>query len=724
MSNHDSMHTDELKTFPLKGLTCANCAAKIDSRLKKRFGSSSGVNFAAGKITVPESQLQQAQEIIDSVEDGVSITSEAKGAHAGGGSLLSWRQVLPLGLAAILFVFGLIYRQALQATPYALGDYLVFMSAYVLVGRNVLLAATRNVASGSLFDENFLMALATIGAIALNELPEAVGVMLFYYVGELFQDMAVNRSRRSIQALMDIRPDYANLKNGDTVQRVDPITVSVGSLIVVQPGERVPLDGEVAAGDSFVDTSALTGESVPTKVGVGDSVLAGSVNTSGLLTMTVTKEFGQSSLAKILHLVENATGRKAPTDKFITKFSRYYTPAVVLAAAALAVVPPLVIPGAAFGEWVHRSLILLVISCPCALVVSIPLGYFGGIGAASKQGVLVKGANFLEALVNVDTVVFDKTGTLTEGVFQVSAVVPAADFDEDTLLAAAAQAEMHSSHPIATSIAKAYGRPVNPDQVTEYEEISGHGVRAVVQGQSVLAGNRRLMMRHGLSVPDVNGMGTVVYLAIDGRFAGYIVISDRVKVDSAAAVAQLRRAGVHHTVMLTGDSATVGEQVAKQLGLDAVHSNLLPEDKVERVEALLAEVRQRRGKLVFVGDGINDAPVLTRADVGVAMGGLGSDAAIEAADVVIMDDSPSRLATAIGVARGTRRIVIQNIVFALATKGLFIALGSLGAATMWEAIFADVGVALIAIFNSTRALRINADTQVRRDGPTKEQLAT
>ena len=711
MAKLTSPAVDQLETFGVQGLTCANCAGKIDACFKEEFGEGAGVNFAAGSIIIPRSQIAKAQAIIDSIEEGVTISVKGDGKQGESHGFQLWRQLLPLVVSGVLFVIGLIWRKQLQATPYHLGEYLVFLSAYGLAGQHVLRAAARNLIRGKVFDENFLMTVATAGAIALRELPEAVAVMLFYYVGELFQDMAVNRSRRSIQSLMDIRPDYANLKVGEDIRRVSPTQVSPGSLIVVRPGERIPLDGEVLAGESFVDTSALTGESVPVKVQPGKSVLAGTVNTTGLLTIEVTKEFGQSSVAKILDLVENATSRKAPTEQFITKFARYYTPAVVAAAAALAIIPPLVIAGASWSQWINRALILLVISCPCALVVSIPLGYFGGIGAASKRGILVKGANFLEALADLDTVVFDKTGTLTHGVFQVTEIVPAPGTTSEELLAAAAAAELHSKHPIATSILSAYathtGGSFPPMMWKTTGRLPAMASKPGFQGRLIQAGNRRMMAAADLYVPQVPEGGTVVYVAVDGQYKGYLQISDQIKADAVEAVAQLKAAGVGQTVMLTGDNQGVARQVAAQVGIDEVQSQLLPEDKVARVEELLARP-SRRGKLAFVGDGINDAPVLTRADVGVAMGGLGSDAAIEAADAVIMDDRPSRLATAIEVARGTRKIVVQNIVFALAAKGVVIALGAFGLASMWMAIFADVGVALIAIVNSTRALRLGA----------------
>ena len=578
-----------------------------------------------------------------------------------------------------------------------------FAVPYAVVGWDVLWKAVRNILHGQVFDENFLMALATVGAFATGEYSEGVAVMLFYQIGEWFQRYAVGRSRKSITALMDIRPDHANLVGPDgTAQEVDPDEVSVGSTILVKPGERVPLDGTVLDGDSMLDTAALTGESVPRHAAAGDAVVSGCINGSGLLRVRVDKPYGESTVAKILDLVENAGEKKAKAENFITKFSRWYTPAVVIAALALAVLPPLVL-GGGWAGWVHRALIFLVISCPCALVISVPLSFFGGIGGASRRGILVKGGAYMEVLANTGTVVFDKTGTLTKGVFSVTAVHPL-EIDKAQLVELAALAESYSTHPIAASLRTAYGQAPDTARVADYEELSGRGVRAKVDGRTVCVGNGRLMDEAGAEWHECHLTGTVAHVAVDGRYAGHIVISDEVKPDAAAAIAALKAAGVHKTVMLTGDAKEVGEAVAKQLGIDEAHTQLLPAGKVEHMEQLLAG--QPKGEaLAFVGDGVNDAPVLARADVGIAMGGIGSDAAIEAADVVLMDDKPSKLAEAVRISRRTLRIVHQNIVFALAVKALVLVLGALGMANMWEAVFADVGVMVLAILNAMRALK-------------------
>ena len=578
-----------------------------------------------------------------------------------------------------------------------------FAVPYAVVGWDVLWKAVRNILHGQVFDENFLMALATVGAFATGEYSEGVAVMLFYQIGEWFQRYAVGRSRKSITALMDIRPDHANLVGPDgTAQEVDPDEVSVGSTILVKPGERVPLDGTVLDGDSMLDTAALTGESVPRHAAAGDAVVSGCINGSGLLRVRVDKPYGESTVAKILDLVENAGEKKAKAENFITKFSRWYTPAVVIAALALAVLPPLVL-GGGWAGWVHRALIFLVISCPCALVISVPLSFFGGIGGASRRGILVKGGAYMEVLANTGTVVFDKTGTLTKGVFSVTAVHPH-EIDKAQLVELAALAESYSTHPIAASLRTAYGQAPDTARVADYEELSGRGVRAKVDGRTVCVGNGRLMDEAGAEWHECHLTGTVAHVAVDGRYAGHIVISDEVKPDAAAAIAALKAAGVHKTVMLTGDAKEVGEAVAKQLGIDEAHTQLLPAGKVEHMEQLLAG--QPKGEaLAFVGDGVNDAPVLARADVGIAMGGIGSDAAIEAADVVLMDDKPSKLAEAVRISRRTLRIVHQNIVFALAVKALVLVLGALGMANMWEAVFADVGVMVLAILNAMRALK-------------------
>jgi Zn2+/Cd2+-exporting ATPase len=592
------------------------------------------------------------------------------------------------------------------------GKLALFLLAYIIVGGDVVLQATRSLVRGMAFDEYFLMTLATVGAFAVGEYPEGVAVMFFYQIGELFQGVAVNRSRKSISDLMDIRPDYANLKTADSVRKVSPDDVCIGDLIIIKPGEKIPLDGKVVDGKSHVDTSALTGESVPRTVEPGSSVLSGFMNTNGLLTVEVSKEFGESAVSKILELVQNASAKKAPTEKFITKFSRYYTPVVVIVALLLAVVPPLVVPGAQFADWVYRALVFLVISCPCALVVSIPLGFFGGIGAASRSGILIKGGNYLEALNHVKYAVFDKTGTLTKGVFRVTGIYPADGFTKESLLETAALAELHSTHPIAASLRESFGQELQPERVQQYSEISGHGIQAQIDGRLVLAGNAKLMEREHVAFGAAQQAGaleegTVVHVAVDGVYAGCILISDEVKEDAAKTIASLKKLGVVKTIMLTGDNRTVAEAVGRQLGLDEVRAELLPQHKAEAMEQLSA-AKKTGDKVLFVGDGINDTPVLALADVGAAMGGLGSDAAIEAADIVIMNDEPSRLVTAIHIAKRTRRIVWQNIIFALGVKAVFLTLGAFGIATMWEAVFSDVGVTLLAVLNVMRVLKVRS----------------
>lgn len=580
-----------------------------------------------------------------------------------------------------------------------------FLVAYFIIGGDVLWRAVRNILRGKVFDENFLMSLATVGAFIVGDFAEAVAVMLFYQVGELFQSYAVDQSRKSIAGLMDIRPDFANVQRGEQLLKVDPDEVKVGEIIVIKPGERVPLDAVVVSGCSSVDTSALTGESLPRDVDEGDTLLSGCINISGLVTARVTKEYGESTVSRILDLVENAGNKKSKSENFITKFAGYYTPVVVIIAALLALVPPLVLPGATFREWIYRGLIFLVISCPCALVISIPLSFFGGIGGASRRGILVKGSNYLEALAETEIVVFDKTGTLTKGVFSVQQIVPSG-VSAEALLQSAAYAESFSNHPISISLQKAYGKTIDAARIGEVEEISGHGVVARVDGARIAAGNMKLMRKLQIGMTEPEGIvGTVVHVAKDGVYIGYIVIADEVKADAAQAIRELKEAGIRQTVMLTGDAKKIGERVADQLGLDRVYTELLPADKVEQVETLFAE-KSPRGKLAFVGDGINDAPVLARADIGIAMGALGSDAAIEAADIVIMTDEPSKIATAIRVSKKTLRIVKQNITFALLVKGMVLLLGALGIASMWAAIFADVGVAILAILNAIRMLNV------------------
>ena len=577
----------------------------------------------------------------------------------------------------------------------------LYLIPYTIVGWDVLWKALRNIRAGQVFDENFLMAVATVGAFGAGEYPEAVAVMLFYQVGELFQGAAVGRSRRSIAALMDIRPDYANIERDGALVQVNPEEVKIGDTIVVKAGEKIPLDGVVTEGSSSVDTAALTGESLPRDVLPGSEVISGCVNLSGLLHVQVQKEFGDSTVAKILDLVENSSSKKAKAENFITRFARYYTPAVVFAALVLAIVPSLIT--GQWGVWVQRALTFLVVSCPCALVISVPLTFFGGIGGASKKGILVKGGNYLEALADAGIVVFDKTGTLTKGNCVVSEVFPE-QLSREALLELAALAEGYSDHPISRSLKAAYGREIDLGRLGSVEEVPGHGVQAVVDGKTVLAGNEKLLAKHGVACPPCDCVGTVIHVAADGVYAGHVVISDEAKPDAAQAIAGLHAVGVRKTVMLTGDRRAVGEVVAQTLGLDEVHTELLPEDKVARVEELLGH-KQGKEKLLFVGDGVNDAPVLSRSDVGVAMGALGSDAAIEAADVVLMDDAPSKLPEAIRLAKKTVRIVRQNIVFSLAVKAAVLALTTVGIATMWWAVFADVGVMVLAVLNATRMLR-------------------
>ena len=606
----------------------------------------------------------------------------------------------------------LLFRIIIAAVLFAAGSLLplgptvemgVFLVCYAVIGWDIVWKAVTNILHGQVFDENFLMTIATIGALILGEHSEGVAVMLFYQVGEWFQSYAVSKSRKSIASLMDIRPDYANVERNGKLEQVDPDEVNIGDTIVVKPGERVPLDGKIIKGTSALDTSALTGESMPRDVEPGMEVISGCINQTGILTIQTTKKYGESTVAKILDLVENASDKKGKTENFISRFARYYTPIVVFAAIALAILPPL-ITGQPFSIWIYRALTFLVISCPCALVISIPLSFFGGIGGASKIGVLVKGSNYLESLAHAEVVVFDKTGTLTKGSFAVSQI-KAIDMREEQLLELAAYAEDYSNHPISQSIQKAYGKKIDNSRISDVQEIAGHGVRAVIDGKTVLAGNAKLMNRENIAYTPSDAIGTVVYLACNGKYAGYIVIEDEVKADAPAAIRALKEVGVRKTVMLTGDADAVGKKVAQKLGLDQAYTELLPADKVDRVEAMLKQTSEK-GKLVFVGDGINDAPVLARADVGIAMGGLGSDAAIEAADVVLMTDEPSKISAVVRIARKTIRIANENIVFALGVKLLVLVLGATGYANMWAAVFADVGVSVIAILNAIRAMRV------------------
>lgn len=602
-------------------------------------------------------------------------------------------------IAALLLFVAAIFCDDLKIVQAAL-----FLLSYFLVGWPILQKAVKNLFYGQVFDENFLMAIATVGAFALGEYSEGVAVMLFYQIGEFFQNYAVNKSRKSISGLMDIRPDYANLTKGKKVERVAPEEVKPGDVIMVTSGEKIPLDGEVVRGNSLVDTSAITGEAVPREVSVGDDVVSGCVNLSGVLYIKVSREFGQSTVAKILDLVENASSKKAPVEQFITKFARYYTPAVVISAVLIAAVPPLLGSSIGFGGWIYRALTFLVISCPCALVISVPLSFFGGIGAASRNGILVKGSNYLQALAEAGIAVFDKTGTLTRGVFEVAEIC-AQECSDDELLFWAASAGSFSNHPVSVSIRRAWNRRLEADKISDFEELSGRGVRAKVEGITVAVGNKRLMAEEKTAVPEVFGGGTVVFVVRGGRCAGWIRIADELKADSAAAIAELKQLGIKKTVMLSGDRKASAEETAEKIGIDEVFAELLPAQKVEAVECLLAQ-KPGNEKLIYTGDGINDAPVLARADIGIAMGGVGSDAAVEAADIVIMTDEPSKISQAVKISKQTQKIVKQNIVFALGIKFGVLALGVVGMATMWEAVFADVGVSVLAILNSLRTLRI------------------
>ena len=611
------------------------------------------------------------------------------------------KRTIRLAVGAVVYAIGM--ALTVFAKLPTLAELAFLIVAYVILGWDVVWQAVKNITRGQVFDEHFLMSVSTIGAFAIGEYPEAVAVMLFYQVGEFFQSLAVKRSRKSISDLMDICPDSATVKRNGVLQVVSPESVAVGEIIVVKPGEKIPLDGIVVDGESMLDTKALTGESVPRSIRKGDEALSGCINQSGLLTLKVTKSFGESTVSKITDLVENASARKAPTENFITTFARYYTPVVVGMAAVLAIIPPLVL-GGGWSEWLRRGFVFLIVSCPCALVISIPLTFFGGIGAASKRGVLVKGSNYLEALNKVSVVVFDKTGTLTKGVFEVANIIPAAGYQKEQVLEYAAQAESYSNHPIAKSILATYGKPIDQKQFSGFEEISGHGISVMVQGKKILAGNSKLMESEKIAYAACDAAGTKFYVAADGSYVGCILIADEVKPDSKCAIAELKKIGVEKTVMLTGDDERIGKSVADELGLDAYYAQLLPDQKVEKLEMLDKQKRQG-SKLAFVGDGINDAPVLARADVGIAMGGLGSDAAIEAADVVLMTDEPSKLVEAIDVAKATKRIVMQNIVIALGIKSVFLVLGALGMAGMWEAVFGDVGVTIIAVLNAMRILK-------------------
>lgn len=696
------------RELTLGGLNCAHCAEVINDKVSLLDGvQSSNLNFINKKLYLEinscneRGTIEEVIDTINNVEPGLDIQLTDK-------SQKEIKKVIDkskLGLIKIIvgtLVFGFAFYEEFTGANSGLLP-IIFIAAYLIVGGDVVYKAFRNLTKGRVFDENFLMTIATLGAIAIGETSEAVGVMLFYKVGEYLQEIAVGKSRRSISDLMQIRPDVANLKVGNTVKVVDPEDVKIGDYIVVKPGEKVPLDGVIVDGKSMVDTSALTGESVLRSVNKGDDLLSGFINKNALLTIEVKKDFSESTVSKILDLVENASSKKSKTENFISVFSRYYTPVVVVLAMLIAIIPPIFISGAQFNEWLHRGLIFLVVSCPCALVLSIPLSYFSGIGVASKNGILVKGSNYLEALRYVDTVVFDKTGTLTEGVFDV-VKVHAIGIREDELVEYASIAEANSNHPIAKSILDYYKNEVDLNKINQYEEIAAHGIRVKYEGNIILAGNEKLMKSNTIKFTSTDEVGTIIYIAVNNIFRGYIVISDKIKVDSEEAIRAIKNQGIKQTIMLTGDNKKVADKVADKLKLDKVFSNLLPGEKVEKIEEMY-KGRQDKEKIAFVGDGINDAPVLARVDVGIAMGGLGSDAAIEAADIVIMTDEPSKIAEGIRISKKTNKIVWQNIIFALGVKVIVMVLGTVGVATMWEAVFADVGVSLIAVINAMRIMK-------------------
>ncbi|MBI5538639.1 MAG: cadmium-translocating P-type ATPase [Bacteroidia bacterium] len=692
-----------MKKYKLKNLDCASCASKIEHSIAKlddvKFVN---VNFANSTMIIDTDNIEKVKAQIQKIEPEVEVEENEKIIVAKSEIAENKWTIIKAVSGLFILIAGMLFEKELHNTPFQLAEFLVFGAGYLIVGWKVISTAVKNIFRGKFFDEQFLMTIATVGAFAIDQMPEAMAVMLFYVVGELFQDISVNRSRKSIKALLEIKPDYANLLLNDEAIKVSPESVKVGDIIIVKPGEKIPLDGEVIEGNSFVDTAALTGESVQRKFKEKDTVLSGMINQTGVLTIKVTKLFSESSVSKILELVENASSKKAETEKFITTFAKYYTPVVVVGALLIAIIPPLLFSGQTFSDWIYRALVVLVISCPCALVISIPLGYFGGIGSASRKGILVKGSNFLDALTQVKTVVFDKTGTLTKGEFKVVNIVTSNDFPKEQILEYAAYAETNSNHPVATSISDAYGKDRDIKRIKHVEEISGHGIKAVIDEKTVLAGNDKLMHKENIEHPVCNIEGTVVHIAIDKVYAGYIIISDTLKDDAIEAIENLRTKNIQ-TVMLTGDNKFAAAAIAKKLNIDKYFYELLPEDKVKHIETLIEECKG--GKVAFVGDGINDAPVIARADIGIAMGALGSDAAIETADVVLMTDSPSKVAIAINVAKRTRNIVWQNILFAMGVKAIFIILGIFGIATMWEAVFGDMGVALIAVFNAIRILK-------------------
>ena len=711
----------------IEGLDCPNCAAKVERKINTLEGiKEANVDFLGKKIVVLADEISENELVeliqteVDKIEDGVKVfVPKVQAGESSSEEEDTGKIKKKLLIGGILFVLGIFVPKTLFIPKLA-----VFLVSYLVIGGDVLLSAFKNILNGQVFDENFLMAIATIGAFAIGEYPEGVAVMLFYQLGELLQGIAVNNSRKSIVSLMDIRPDYANIKVGEGIKKVSPEEIKVGEIIVVKPGEKVPLDGKIVKGVSTFDTSALTGESLPREAKAGDDVLSGFINKNGLIEIQVAKVFSESTVSKILYLMENAGSKKSKTENFITKFARYYTPVVVITALIVAIFPPLLIQGATFSDWIYRALIFLVVSCPCALVISIPLGFFGGIGGASRHGILIKGTNYLEVLNDLESVVMDKTGTLTKGIFKVTEVnaennIKINDFQNNKteltkplLLKYAAHIEKFSNHPIAQSIVAEYENSVSKvdeNVVKDFEEISGFGIKVNINNHQFLAGNSKLMNLENITFDKKENLGTAIYLAADGKYIGNILISDEVKEDSARAIKGMKENGVKEIVMLTGDNEAIGKNIAEKLGIDKVFTELLPNEKVEKLEEIY-KTKSEKGKIAFVGDGINDAPVLARADLGIAMGGAGSDAAIEAADVVIMNDEPSKIVTAIKIAKKTKEIVWQNITVAFAIKIVVMALGLFGDATMWEAVFADVGVALLAVLNATRVLRYNPES--------------
>lgn len=717
----------------LSGLNCANCASKIESKVNKINGiKNASLNFSTTVLTVELIEEREKNNIINEIKlivkklephvkviekadnksdiynnqkcnDSccINLNEDKKYSHSKKSKnkfFEYFKDNLLLIIGTVIYIVALFYKNSEN-----LLSVILFGVSYLIIGGNVLLSAIKNIFRGQVFDENFLMSIATIGAFFIGEYPEAVAVMLFYQIGEVFQGYAVNKSRKSISSLMNIRADYANLLKEDTEIKVSPEEVNINDVIVIKPGERVPLDGIILEGTSFIDTSALTGESVPREVTVGNEILSGSINNSGVLKVKVDKEFGESTVARILELVENASSKKAPTEKFISKFAKIYTPIVVIIALLVAVIPPILIKDATFSSWIYKALSILVVSCPCALVVSIPLGFFSGIGAASKKGILVKGGNYLEALKNSEIVIFDKTGTLTKGVFKVTDINPK-NITKEELLEVTAMGELYSNHPIAISILKAYGKDINKEYIKNYKEISGHGIEVTIKENNVLLGNSKLMKSKNINYEEVDSIGTIVHVAINGEYKGNIVISDEIKENVKEELKELKKVGIKKTIMLTGDIKNVANKVAEAIGIDEVYSELLPADKVSKVENILNS-KSKKGKVLFVGDGINDAPSLARADIGVAMGGIGSDAAIEAADVVLMKDNIKELSEAIKISRKTNKILWQNIIFSLGIKVLVMLLVVLGLTNMWVAVFADVGVTLIAVLNSMRIIR-------------------